>query len=214
MPAALLGAATSYGALIACTLLVRASDASSDVGTLAGGAGALSVAALAALAAVRRRDSDSAPEWQFHATLWLCLGVLAALFPACLAADALDATRRYAPVEAALRAAAPEGVPFSTDAAAGLGAGDALVADAFLLRGLRARADLMGEGIAYWPMYVSSGARIPRCCQLTRSATAQGATKLLGDATSGRAPRAHARRRAGRWHVLCTAACAHRRRLG
>jgi uncharacterized membrane protein len=76
---------------------------------------------------------------------WAAGALVVALIPACLAAAASLALRRAADASAAVAALPP----------AGLALQDArLEAQAVMLRGVTVRLDLMGEGIALWPMYV------------------------------------------------------------
>ena len=136
LPAAAAGAGGAYLAV-----LVGTGACDCAAGTLGGVAAALLAAALLAAAVL------CAPGRRRVAAGWAAGALIVALVPACLAAAAALALRRSSDAGAALAALPPGGLALE-DAS--------LEAPAVMLRGVTVRLDLMGEGIALWPMCVCS----------------------------------------------------------
>ena len=133
-------------------VLVGTATCGCAAGTLGGFAAALLLAALLAAAAL------ACPPGRWRgAAGWAAGALLVALVPASLAAEAAGAARRGADATSALAALPPGGLT--------LAEAD-LAAPAVLLRQVAVRLDLMGEGVALWPMCDPLGER--RACVLRR----------------------------------------------
>jgi hypothetical protein len=155
VPASLAGALLSY-----TCVLSGAAACSCARGTLVGAlfATIVALALLAHAEALRRRPL---PPWRAAAFAAAAAGALLGVFPACVAAAELLHARAYVPITAALAAANPNGtsLAFALAAAANSSSSPfdklpASPAHVHLLRDVRARFDLMGEGFAFWPMCV------------------------------------------------------------
>ena len=146
LAAAAAGAGAAYAAVVVGTALCGCA-----AGTLGGFAAALLLAAALAAAALACPPGV----WRLAAR-WAASALVVALVPASLAAEAQLALRRGAYASAAVAALPRDGLALA----------DAnFAAPAVLLRGFDVRLDLMGEGIALWPMYVP-----PFCFMLRRIA--------------------------------------------
>ena len=114
-------------------------------GCAAGTLGGFAAALLAAAALAATAFACPPGAWRLAAR-WAAGALVVALVPASLAAEAQLALRRGADASAAVAALPRDGLALA----------DAnLAAPAVLLRDVTVRLDLMGEGIALWPMCVS-----------------------------------------------------------
>ncbi len=154
MPAALAGALLS----LTC-VLSGAASASNPRGTLLGALFAFAFAlSLLAHSAFSLRHRAPTHPWRADAAAAAAAGTLLGVFPACTAAAQLLQGRAFVPIMSALAAQNPDGVPLSR---ASFTNGASSV---HLLRDVRVRDDLMGEGFAFWPLCVVACARARLIC--------------------------------------------------
>lgn len=132
--------AAGVGAAYAA-VLVGTTACECAAGTLGGVACALALALLLAAAALA-----SPPGWRRGGAAWAGGALVVALVPACLAGSAVIAAARGRAASAAVAALPYNGATLAEAA---------LDAHAVMLAGVVVRMDLMGEGVALWPMCVS-----------------------------------------------------------
>jgi hypothetical protein len=150
------------GALLSLTCVLSGAAAASDPrGTLLGALFAFIFAlSLLAHSAFSLRHRAPTHPWRADAAAAAAAGTLLGVLPACTAAAQLLHARSFVPIMSALAAQNPDGVPLSRASFFANGASSSV----HLLRDVRVRDDLMGEGFAFWPMCVVACARARLIC--------------------------------------------------